>query len=253
MKLTIQASCGCNKGRIRYNNEDNFYFDRKCLQAENNGLKYPVSFEDSLRNRTMMAVFDGMGGENFGEVAAFTAARKLQTSEKSIADYFVSEKTYLKKLTAQINAEVVKEMNNRCTSRMGSTMVALSFSSRYVYVCNVGDSKAFRLRDNAFLQISEDHVDKRPGRETKKAPLTQHLGIDPEEMVIEPYIAKGELKKGDMYLICSDGLTDMLTNFEITDIMLSCEDTESCVNTLIQRALERGGRDNVTVIVAKII
>jgi protein phosphatase len=72
-------------------------------------------------------------------------------------------------------------------------------------------------------------------------------------MLIEPHIAKGILQSGDMYLLCSDGLTDMLTNFEISDIMLKSENTEACVCELIDRALEHGGRDNITVIVCKII
>ena len=70
--------------------------------------------------------------------------------------------------------------------------------------------------------------------------------------MVEPYIAKGEVRKGDMYLLCSDGLTDMLTNFEISDIMLKSEDAEDCVQELIQAALDQGGRDNVTAIVCAV-
>ena len=132
-------------------------------------------------------------------------------------------------------------------------MVCLYLSGRYAYVCNVGDSRAYRLRDGEFLQLSCDHVEKRPGRDQKKAALTQHLGFGSEEIEIEPYIAKGELKRGDTYLLCSDGLSDMLTNFEITDIMLGCEDAEDCVRQLIDSALQHGGRDNITAIVCKLI
>ena len=103
------------------------------------------------------------------------------------------------------------------------------------------------------MQLSQDHTEGRPGGEQTKAPLTQHLGMDPEEIAVEPYIAKGELRQKDQYLLCSDGLTDMLTNFEISDIMLRCEDVGECVDTLIRTALEHGGRDNITVIVGKII
>ena len=89
-----------------------------------------------------------------------------------------------------------------------------------------------------------------PGK--KKAPLIQYLGMDPEEILIEPFIAKGDLKKGDQYLLCSDGLTDMLTNFEIADIMLNSPDAATCAENLIRAALEHGGRDNITVIVCRI-
>ena len=86
----------------------------------------------------------------------------------------------------------------------------------------------------------------------KKAPLTQHLGINPEDFLIEPYIAKGELAAGDQYLLCSDGLTDMLSNLEISCIMSESETAEVCADRLVHAALERGGRDNVTVIVCRV-
>lgn len=253
MKFIIEAACGCNTGKIRKNNEDNFYFDGKCMEAENSGLRNTVCIEEPLKNGLFYAVFDGMGGEAFGEVAAFKAARQLQLTERKFSDYFIPERTYLTKVAEELNQAVFAAKEELLTAHMGTTMVGLFYSSRYVYVCNVGDSRAYRLRNGEFLQLSHDHVAKRPGQDDKKAPLTQYLGMDSEEVEIEPYIAKGALKKGDMYLICSDGLTDMLTNFEITDIMLKSEDAASCVEDLIHAALEHGGHDNITVIVSKIM
>ena len=253
MKFVLQAACGCHTGKVRKNNEDNFYFDGKCLEQENLGLKHPVGFEHTLRRGLCLAVFDGMGGENFGEMAAYVAVRRLQQTEKGLGDFFIPERKYLERLVQQLNEVVVDAQSEMRTERMGATMVSLYFSGRYVYVCNVGDSRAYRLRDGEFLQLSVDHVEKRPGRENKKAPLTQHLGFGNEDIQIEPYIAKGELQKGDVYLLCSDGLTDMLTNFEISDIILRSEDAESCAEALIQAALEHGGRDNITVIVCRLI
>ena len=251
MRFSIDAACGCNMGKIRKNNEDNFFFDNKCLEQENEGLRNIATFSDNLKNGLCVAVFDGMGGESFGEVAAFTAARQMQSTIRTISDYFVSERKYILKMAMQINDSVVEARKELCTERCGCTMVSLYFSSGYVYACNVGDSRAYRLRDGEFLQLSVDHVEKRPNQQ-KKAPLTQHLGIDPEEMLIEPYVAKGKICKGDTYLLCSDGLTDMLTNFEISDIILSNDDPEECVQKLIQAALDNGGRDNITVIICKI-
>lgn len=253
MRLFIDAACGCNVGKIRRNNEDNFFFADKCLELENQGLRNTACFSEALKSGLCFAVFDGMGGENFGEVASFTAARQMQTITRSVSDYFVSERKYLLKLTAQLNNAVVEAKKKLCTDRCGSTMAVLYFSSGYAYVCNVGDSRVYRLRDREFLQLSVDHVEKRSETERRKAPITQYLGIDPETMQIEPYIAKGKIEKGDTYLLCSDGLTDMLTNFEISNIMLNCEEPEDCVQTLLQSALEHGGRDNITVIVCKIV
>lgn len=252
MRFSIDAACGCSTGKIRKNNEDNFYFDDKCLELDNQGLRNPVSFSDRIKNGLCLAIFDGMGGENFGEVAAYTAARQMQSTARALSDYFISERKYLLRLTMKLNDAIVEAKKQLCTDRCGSTMIALYFSSSYVYTCNIGDSRAYRLRDGEFLQLSVDHVEKRPEGERKKAPLTQHLGIDPEDMQIEPYIAKGKISKGDIYLLCSDGLTDMLTNFEISDIMLTCEEPADCAQKLIRVALEHGGRDNITVIVCKI-
>lgn len=252
MRFIIQAACGCSTGKIRRNNEDNFYFDGRCLEKENDGLKYPVTTEKSSFGSVCFSVFDGMGGESFGECASFAAARQMQQTERKLSDFFIPARKYLTNLANQLNDAVLKAQQDMRTEHMGSTMVSLCFTGRYVYSCNLGDSRAYRLRDGEFLQLSEDHVEKRPGREHKKAPLTRFLGINTEDMELEPYIAKGELRKGDVYLLCSDGLTDMLTNFEISDIMLQSEDVESCVEDLICAAIEHGGRDNITVIVCKL-
>ena len=152
----------------------------------------------------------------------------------------------------QINNAVIAKRKEFCTEHMGSTMVALCFSNHYVYACNLGDSRAYRLRNGELLQLSKDHVEKNMTPQGKKAPLTQHLGIDPEEYMIEPHIAKGELKRDDQYLLCSDGLTDMLTNLEIDQIMSEAFSAEECVQNLVDAALEKGGKDNVTAIVCRI-
>lgn len=252
MRFSIEAACGCHTGKIRKNNEDNFYFDGRCLEKENNGLKCPVYVENKAPNGLVFSVFDGMGGESFGEYASFAAARQMQQTERKLMDFFIPARKYLQNLVNQLNDAVLKAQQEMCTERMGSTMVSLLFTGRYVYSCNLGDSRSYRLRNGEFLQLSEDHVERRPGRSNRKAPITRYLGINPEEMQVEPYIAKGELRKGDMYLLCSDGLTDMLTNFEIADIMLKSEDTEDCVRSLIESALDHGGRDNITVIACMI-
>lgn len=253
MGYIIQAACGCNQGLLRGKNQDNFYFDGKCLEVENNGLKNPVYLEEPLKNGVIYSVFDGMGGERFGEIAAYVAARRMQQCQRKMADFFVSEKKYLTRLVDQMNDAVVAAQEELLTDRMGSTMVGLYFSGRHVYACNVGDSRAYRLRNGEFLQISVDHTVKIPEVEGKKAPLSQYLGFDTEEIQLDPYIAKGKVEAEDLYLLCSDGLTDMLSNFEISDIMLNCQDVESCARMLIEKALDHGGKDNITTIVCKII
>lgn len=252
MRFTIEAACGCSTGRVRKNNEDNFCFDDNCLERENDGLKEPMTVERTLKTGFCVAVFDGMGGENFGEHASYAAARQMRQAKRSLADFFVPTEKYLNELTVQLNDAVLKAQQEMCTERMGSTMVFFYFGNRHIYSCNVGDSRAYQFRDGRLLQLSRDHVEHRPGKEHRKAPLTQYLGIDPEEIQNEPHIAKDELRKGDLYLLCSDGLTDMLTDGEIANILQTGNDTKTMVQNFVQTALEHGGRDNITVIVCKL-
>ena len=253
MSYMLDAACLCNTGKVRKNNEDNFFFDNRCLEVNNTGLKHPVSMAKPLRRELCVAVFDGMGGENFGEYASSAAAECMQHMTRRLKDYLISERNFLSAACAKINDAVVAKQKEMCTERMGSTMVALYFSHNHVYVCNIGDSRAYRLRSGELLQLSVDHVERHKNPTNKKSPLTQHLGINPDDLLIEPYIAKGDLQQGDQYLICSDGLTDMLTNFEIDDILRSTITPEDCVQRLVNTALEKGGKDNITVIVCRII
>ena len=253
MSYLIDAACLCNIGKVRKNNEDNFFFDDRCMEVDNDGLKHPVTMKKRLGKEVCVSIFDGMGGENFGEYASFAAADCMQNMTRKLKDYFIPERKFLNSMCMKINDAVVAKREELCTDHMGSTMVALYFSHGYAYVCNVGDSRAYRLRDGEFLQLSVDHIEKRDGQTNKKAPLTQHLGISPDDFLIEPYIAKGELRHGDQYLLCSDGLTDMLTNIEIDEILTTTTTVEYCVQKLVDTALEKGGKDNVTVIVCRIL
>jgi protein phosphatase len=121
----------------------------------------------------------------------------------------------------------------------------------------LGDSRAYRYRQGEFMQLSVDHTDaaviKERGITNRRPRLTQYLGIDQQELILEPAISKGEIHKGDWYLLCSDGVTDMLSNFEIADIIHRAKNAEQCVTQIINAALEKGGRDNITAIVCRII
>ncbi len=253
INFTIQAACGCNTGKIRKNNEDNFYFCGKYLEENNCGLKRPMWIEDTLKSGFTVAVFDGMGGENFGETASYAAAQQMQLHKRSLPNLFEPEETYFAQLAQLLNEAVVKEKQLKCTENMGTTMVCLHFAKDSVYICNMGDSRAYRLREGELIQLSQDHLEKRPGTDERKAEINRYLGIDPEEMEVEPFVLKSEYEKGDTYLLCSDGLSDMLSNIEINDIMLCSESAQDCAQKLIDEAIKHGGRDNITVIICKIL
>lgn len=256
MAFWIEAACGCNKGRRRTNNEDNFYFDSRILPKDNDGLGAAAGMEEFLKRELCFGVFDGMGGESYGEEASYIAAETAKNGGKVLADFICPPKKYLAELIEKMNAAVCMRSEELDSGRMGSTAVLLYLGGRHAYVCNVGDSRAFRLRKGEFLQISRDHTDAaflaEQGTGRRKPGLTQHLGIRPDEMVLEPHIAKGELQDGDQYLLCSDGLTDMVGNVEICSIMKEAEDARQCADALVGKALENGGRDNVTVIVVRV-
>ena len=146
MRFSLETACGCNMGKHRKNNEDNFYFEDKCLELDNQGLRNITSFSGNLRNGLCLAVFDGMGGENYGEVAAYTAARKMQETTRALSDYIISERRYLSRLTSQLNDAIVDVKKQLRTDRCGSTMAALYFSSGYVYACN-GDDRTITLNE----------------------------------------------------------------------------------------------------------
>ena len=250
-KNRVQAAVVSHMGNVRRNNEDNFYFDGRCLEEGNDGLEQVTVMSKRLKNGARLAVFDGMGGENFGEVASFAAAECMKRIRPGLRDLFKPER-FLNSMCLTINQTVIEKQEELLTRRMGSTLVSLFFSCGFVYICNLGDSRAYRLRDSELTQLSEDHVERRGGLNSRKAPLTQHLGIRPDDFIIEPYITKDRLKRGDQYLLCSDGLTDMLSDEEIQEIMSEAASAEACARKLVDAALERGGKDNTTVIVCRI-
>ena len=256
MAYILEAACGCHMGKVRQNNEDNFLFDGRCLPMENQGLKKPVPAEFVLNRPVCMGVFDGMGGAEHGETAAFLAAKTLKDKVQVLTDYVIPERHFLLDACDAMNRAVVETSDLDLLGNMGSTVALALFGPHDLYICNLGDSRIFRYRSGLFMQLSKDHNDARQLREqgiTDRRPrLTQHLGIDPELMQLEPYVAKGGLLPGDWYLLCSDGLTDMVSNFAIVDTLHNSDTPEKCVSGLIKKALENGGRDNITVIACRI-
>lgn len=256
MSYLIDAACGCCTGRIRVNNEDNFYFDGCILEQEHSGLEFPVSQRVPLDRKICFFVFDGMGGEEAGEVASFLCAQTLKQHRAALDNSIIPDRRWLKSLCSKMNERVCRETQLLEYGRMGSTAVGLLFRPNEVYVCNIGDSRAFRFRDGELLQLSIDDTElicpADMEKHKRKPRLSQHLGIFPDELTLEPHIAKGDLQAGDQYLVCSDGLTDMVTNIELCAILKEHQDVDTCVSALIGKAMEHGGRDNITAILCRV-
>lgn len=252
MIFQLSAACGCNVGRVRKNNEDNFYFDGKSLPEENNGLGGCIVKKTFLENEVLFAVFDGMGGEEYGEIASFTATETAKDKSDRNRRYTTGSRAFLQQLCIEMNRTVCKRQEELHVSNMGTTAAMLLFVPDEVYACNLGDSRIYRLRDDEFSQISVDDVERVPEGVHRKAALTQFLGVPEDELSLEPHIVKCELNHGDVYLICSDGLTDMVSNLDICAILRQHISVKQSVQHLISQALKNGGCDNTTVIVIRI-
>ena len=132
---------------------------------------------------------------------------------------------------------------------MGSTVAALYIDKNTAVCCNLGDSRVYLLREGHLRQMSTETA--RKG--SIKHRLTQHLGIFSDEFVIEPFISENiELQDNDLFLLCSDGLTDMLGDKEIKEILEQELDPKSTSETLVNAALNNGGIDNVTALVIQV-
>lgn len=252
MGYKLCAACSSNMGLRRRNNEDNFLFNGNYLPEEHTGTESTLTLECHVGRNIHLAVFDGIGGENYGEQASHAAARKYCELIEVSKPFYISDKKYLENLTITFNDAVTGKAKELVTNRMGTTFAAMYFTSHYGYALNLGDSKIFLMRKNSLRQLSVDDVSSRPIGTKKKAPITQYLGMDPMEVTLVPHINRIEPQKGDRYVICTDGLSDMIAEEDIRDILQGYGNAKEAAEKLTDRALEHGGRDNVTIIVCDI-
>lgn len=249
--FSIRMSCISHTGNIRMKNQDNFFFCGTYLPMDHLSMEEAQTCLTESKDNPIVAVFDGMGGECAGELASYTAA-------KALAGFGYGETYSEENLTAavlKLNQLVCNARHERRLAQIGSTMVLLAFQEECLWVGNLGDSPAFRLRKGKLERLSQPHTNAKFLEEQgikRKPGLTQFLGIDEEEFIQEPYLARIELRKDDMYLLCSDGLTDMVPEEEIRNILKEEKSVEEKVKSLLNAGLEYGGRDNITMILCQI-
>lgn len=238
-----------HKGNIRNKNEDNFYCSGLGV---NDGVNMHIVQKDyDTDKRLFFGVFDGIGGLGNGEIASSYAEGKFKTYDEK------EDVRSLEELLIEVN-EYICCKKNELNQAMGSTAVVISVNEDMYELANVGDSKCFLLRDGKLVQITEDHTQaeilKKIGMENSDMNnvLTQYLGVPYEEFQIEPYTRKEQIKTGDMFLLCSDGLTSMVPEEKILETLISKDDLNRKMNVLLQMALEKGGTDNVTIILLQL-
>lgn len=253
----LNYSVRTHQGCVRSNNEDNYYVNgvyRKDIninQQQFNGSADAKMFLGS--------VCDGMGGEENGELASLEAVKALKPSSWSDITATATESI---KVANDAVCNLIRQNEGK---RSGSTFAGLYIDEDKAISCNLGDSPIYIYRDGAFTKISTDHsmaarmvasglMTEEEVRTWKgRHQITQYIGIFEEEMILSPaYSQPFELKDNDMFLICSDGLTDMMTDEQIKAILdESTDDLQKTVDALVEGALAAGGKDNVTIVLVK--
>jgi len=212
----------------------------------------------------LIAVADGMGGHAAGEVASRIAVEVLQAlaptlvstdlDEDSVEDLLMHS---LHSIDSEISVVTDEEIEKR---GMGTTLTALLIRGNYISLLHVGDSRCYRLRGNTLEQLSNDHtviqelLDQgaisvaEAAEHPQRSMLTQALRGDGD---VTPVLQMYEVKKGDRYLLCSDGLSGVLTEKEIK-IGLKKTDKDEAVKFLVDATYVNGAPDNVTVLIADI-
>ncbi|MDT4926333.1 MAG: family protein phosphatase [Pseudonocardiales bacterium] len=236
MALYLRYAVRSDLGLVRNNNEDSVYAGPRLL-----------------------AIADGMGGHAAGEVASKIVIATLETldEDRRVDDLMGSLRDTVVEANHRI-ADAVKQRKE--LEGMGTTLTALRFVGSQVGLVHVGDSRAYLLRNNVLTQITHDDTyvqylvdsgkltpDEAKDHPRKSVILRALLGSE-----VEPDVSIREARAGDRYLLCSDGLSDVVSAETILDTM-RIEDTQESADRLVELALRGGGPDNVTVIVADVL
>lgn len=217
-------------------------------------------------DQTLYLLADGMGGHRSGDVAARETVAALT---RLLADKLGDKERPIYEVASEIRLAV--EEANRIVYQMGksseqlkgmgTTLCCVHVHHEGVIYAHVGDSRIYRLRDGELEQITEDHSllrelvaagqirDENAGDFVYKNIITKALGTEP---IVEPSIGVSELQMGDIFLLCSDGLSDLINKDELEVILAAYPAIDDAAAQLITEAKARGGHDNITVVLINI-
>lgn len=259
VKYAVRTDMGC----YRENNEDNFYCGGVILDAN---CKNPFKLSGKTSSPSVFAIFDGMGGEADGEIASYIAAKVF--SERFNLSSAPNEYSI-----EQIIDEYVQEANRRILSsqkmpelRMGTTMVMAVVMTKSLRFYNIGDSRAYVFQKNVLKQVSVDHTlaaqkiaakmvtEEQIKGTSEWGKLTACIGIERSDGTYFKPSKSAEIPLIDKtrFLLCSDGITDMLDDQCMENIFLKTKTAETTASSIMSEALNNGGRDNATVLVVDI-
>lgn len=251
----LQCVALCSVGKERKNNQDNLYLNG-TYKGKNEATFFEQDIQD-VAGEYIYAVTDGMGGLCYGEEAAYAAVSELKR--------YVAEKRNKNKPTSgrkaiQYMNQAVCILGREKKAPVGSTVTILKYQNRNVCVYNVGDSKAFLLRNGSMNQLSEDHTERESFLRMKEEMgitdfvfsgngLTQYLGVEEDEFLLEPGVTENiEMEEQDIFLLCSDGLTGMVDTEDIRQVILETTGLEAKAKKLERMAMDAGGKDNITIL-----
>nr|WP_242836712.1 Stp1/IreP family PP2C-type Ser/Thr phosphatase [Clostridium sp. BNL1100] len=207
-------------------------------------------------------IADGMGGHQCGEVASKQAVdsvcNHLLKSDWSTEDI----PQLLKNIITTVNEEIYNfSLLDISTQGMGTTLIITVLKNRKLYIGHVGDSRVYLIRNKTIEKVTWDHsfieemlkngsITKDEAiNHPKKNLITRAVGYEPD-LQVDTY--EIDVEENDVILLCTDGLSNMIAEDEILDIITNTKDPQDACDTLIQNANNKGGEDNVTVIIGKI-
>jgi len=259
-KLRANVCAVTHAGRIRKENEDNYNLNGRLTSTGD--LKKGSAFVQSMSEPFHLAVCDGMGGESYGEIASGLAVETIAAHSSNVYESGEDFSFAISNCLDDANNRICAEISAK-GKRMGTTLAAVYAVKGRIYCVNIGDTRVYHYSKGLLEQISFDHTHAQTivdagevsqdnvNRIPDAKRLTRHLGVFPEEGNLSPNISViDDVDDGDVILLCSDGLTDMLDDGEITEILSNGENAQAAASKLIRRALEKGGKDNITVMAA---
>jgi serine/threonine protein phosphatase PrpC len=255
VNLTVAARS--DMGRVRTNNEDAFTItDLATGERLETGPR--AGAVDVQESGVLLAVSDGMGGHQAGEVASALVLDSLRAALASNDGESIEKQ--IEEAVKRANADVVHAARTENKHGMGATLTAVFISAKTAYVAEVGDSRAYLLRNGRLRQITKDQslvqllVDSgvMSSEDAKVAPqkniILQAMGRENDVRVA---IGKLHLRRNDRILLCCDGVSNAISDDELRRVVSEHEPDDAC-GMLIDLANERGGEDNLTVIIAQV-
>ena len=246
MKLRISAVCDI--GCVRGNNEDMVLVGRKLVRDDKVQMSFALNGQHPV---FLVAVADGLGGANAGEVASRMVLEDLRQEIYLLAPGLDREglKIALSSIALGTHLKIIEEgFADPARSGMGTTLIALLWYEGRLVLINAGDSRLYRFRNGTLTQLSTDHsLRNLLGSLAPSNVITNCFGGGNAFYVdVEP--AGEDVLTGDIFLLCSDGLSGMLADAEIEEIL----DEEGYEDALLAAARQKGGFDNVSYVLAEV-